>query len=175
MKRKMSIACLLVGLMMLLITGCQNSAQRRRLQVYPVYATKVKIKDDGSFEVTGKTKAPTNSVVMAEYQYPASRDKNVNKAYPSDAADYEKLAYPKVRQHKFIVILNANNELKTGQKVDVKMFAVAGYGKLIDPSSFSIDKVPAKIAHAVEQTNIKPIKIKVTPAVIKRYPTVPIT
>lgn len=160
---------------MLMTTGCQNAAQRKQLHVYPVYATKVKIKDDGSFEVTGKTKAPTDSIVMAEYQYPASREKDVNKAYPSDAADYKKIAYPKVRRHKFTVILNANNELKAGQIVNVKMFAVAGYGKLLDPSSFGVDKVPAKIAHAAQNTKIKPIKIKVTPAVIKRYPTVPIT
>ncbi|MCI1942909.1 MAG: hypothetical protein LKJ36_00865 [Lactobacillus sp.] len=174
MKRNTVILGLVLGLM-LLATGCQNSAHSQHPKVYPVKTTRVKIKDDGSFEVAGTTKAPTNAVVMAEYQYPASRSKHVNKAYPSDDADYRKLNYPRVRHHKFTVILNANNELKAGQKIKVTMFAVNGYGNFINPNKFSLDKIPAKILRAADKANIQPIHLKVTPAVVKRYPTVPIT
>lgn len=154
--------------------GCQAKAQTKPVQVYPVQVTKRTIKDDGSFELKGTTKAPTGSIVMAEYQYPGSPQKHVNKAYPDAKADYAKIDYPRVRHHQFSVILNANNELKAGQKLRVKIFAVAHYGKLINPNHFSVVKIPVQIQQAAKPVKLQPIHLYVSQQVIKRYPTVPI-
>lgn len=173
MKRIFSLLVLLLAV--LLTTAACQQRSKPNLQVYPVKVSQVKITDDGSFQVTGQTKAPRGALVLAEYQYPSSPQKHVDKAYPGARADYDKVAYPEVRGHHFKIILNANNELKNGQKLKVTIFAVAGYGNLLKAKRFSIVKIPKQILTKAEEQHVKSIKLKVTPAVVKRYPTVPVT
>lgn len=136
-KNFLGILGLLFSIMMLLTACGEDDSSTKAVthhtqNIYNVKISKVK-SDDGDFVVSGTTKAPDGSKILAQ----GETDKDQNKAAADDDADY-----CKVKDHKFTARLTANDltekDIKQDLKIKVKICAVKKYD--VDYDDYKITK-----------------------------------
>lgn len=136
-KNFLGILGLLFSIMMLLTACGEDDSSTKAVthhtqNIYNVKISKVK-SDDGDFVVSGTTKAPDGSKILAQ----GETDKDQNKAEADDDVDY-----CKVKDHKFTARLTADNltekDIKQDLKIKVKICAVKKYD--VDYDDYKITK-----------------------------------
>lgn len=126
-----------------------TSSTYKGLRVYPVKVSKVSVNEDGDLVVKGTSKAPNGAKVLAQSLVADSTDEN--EASPTDLDNY---GYAKIKNGKFNITLDTINlyedtNLKIGQKVKAKIFAVVGYKVKYDDY-----KISTNLNKAIKKTEI---------------------
>ena len=124
------------------------------LKIYPVQIVKTETDDDGNFILSGSTTAPTNAKLFAQ----ASKfNEEVDIASQVDNDE----TYPKVKNGKFQIILQASDifedtdKIKDGATTNVKIFAVTGYNLPYEDA-----EIHGGLLQALKKANISNISMK---------------
>lgn len=148
------LVCLLLAIIFTL-TGCSSSnstnsakASHTGQTIYSVEVKKVKTDDDGDFIVSGKTNAPDGSKILAE----GKADESEN-----EALNVDEDGYAKVKKHKFVAQISADDltdsTIKEGLKIKARIFAITKYHVAYD--DFKITKKVQKAAKSLPFVNLK--------------------
>lgn len=136
------------------LTGCSSSnstnsakASHTGQTIYSVTVGKIKADDYGDFIISGQTNAPDGSKILAE----GKADKSENEALNTDGDDYAK-----VKKHKFVAQISANDltdsTIKEGLKIKAKIFAITKYHVAYD--DLKITKKVQKAAKSLPFVNL---------------------
>lgn len=151
---------LLILVMLARCSSCAQSNLENKLHddgIYKVEITKVS-SEDGDFILKGKTDAPDGSKILAQ----GNLDKSKNEAESTEYGEYAK-----VKKHKFSVSMDASHlkdgDLKKGQKVKVRIFAIKNYS-----IKFDDHKITKKVQKIISK-QIDPVTLTVNSGIADYY------
>lgn len=151
---------LLILVMLARCSSCAQSNLENKLHDDGIYKVEIAnvSSEDGDFILKGKTDAPDGSKILAQ----GNVDKSENKAESTDYGEYAK-----VKNHKFSVSIDASylsdRDLKKGQKLKVRIFAVKNYS-----IKFDDHKITKKVQKIISK-QIDPVTLTVNSGIADYY------
>lgn len=151
---------LLILVMLARCSSCAQSNLENKLHDDGIYKVEIAnvSSEDGDFILKGKTDAPDGSKILAQ----GNVDKSENKAESTDYGEYAK-----VKNHKFSVSIDASylsdRDLKKGQKLKVRIFAVRNYS-----IKFDDHKITKKVQKIISK-QIDPVTLTVNSGIADYY------
>lgn len=151
---------LLILVMLARCSSCAQSNLENKLHDDGIYKVEIAnvSSEDGDFILKGKTDAPDGSKILAQ----GNVDKSENEAESTDYGEYAK-----VKNHRFSVSIDASylsdRDLKKGQKLKVRIFAVKNYS-----IKFDDHKITKKVQKIISK-QIDPVTLTVNSGIADYY------